>query len=110
MAFKTIWKILNTERQFIDGELENVIKAIEYQVLLTEGPDEQALADQVNFVSIDSPSSSFISYENVTEANCIAWVQEVLGDKKIAEIQFELETAHANRDNSVITGSGLPWE
>ena len=110
MAFKTIWKILNTERQFVEGERVNVIKAIEYQVLLTEGPDEQALADQVNFVFIDSPSSSFISYENVTEENCIAWVQAVLGNEKIAEIQTELETAHANRDNPVMTGSGLPWE
>jgi|TARA_R110002110_G_scaffold57329_1_gene163996 hypothetical protein len=52
--------------------------------------------------------SDFIAYDDITEANAIAWVKSALGDDKVSEQEDSVAGQIAVLQTPV-SGSGSPW-
>ena len=101
MAITYTWKIPNVIRELTDGGI------IEIYWECT-GVDGNYFSSKSGTTShTPKPSdSNFIKYDDVTEANCISWVQSVVGKDTI-----ESKVASGINDKKeVTTGTGKPWD
>jgi hypothetical protein len=108
MAITYTWTIPTVERSLSDGG----ITTIHWRCTGTEtvGSGDGAVTYTASNYGTtghtpDADAANFIAYEDVTEANCIAWAQAQVG-------QSDVETAIAAKieaDKNPTTGSGTPW-
>ena len=79
-----IWKIPETSYNESDG----FIFRCTYYIEAWENSDRSgASSTYFGDVSFTKPSSGYIDYSSVTEANVIQWVKDALGSTKINEIE-----------------------
>ena len=89
MAIEYTWTVSNTEYETTSGS--KGIKVLHWRCTAVDG--EHSVSSYGTTSHTPDPSdSSFIAYENVTEANCIAWVQAQIDNLK-----------------NPPTMSGVPW-
>jgi len=100
MAITYTWTIPTTERNLSDGG----ITTIHWRCTGVDG-DYSAASYGTTSRTYDSSSSDFIEYNDVTEANCIEWVQE---DVSEAEIEAAL-AAKIEADKNPTSAAGTPW-
>jgi hypothetical protein len=69
--------------------------------------------DIVNtFGTTDIPfvaSNTFISFSNLTEAQVIGWVQQILGTQEVLQIQSNCDVQINLLQNPTIISPALPW-
>ena len=105
-----IWKIPETSYNDSDG----FIFKCTYYVEAWENSDRSgASSTYFGDISFTKPSSGYINYSSVTEANVIQWVKDALGSTKINEIETKL-TNEINQfiyttTNVATTKTGVPW-
>jgi hypothetical protein len=100
MAITYTWTIPTVENTIATGG----IYAIHWRC---DGVDGDHSASSYGTVGCtpDSSASDFIAYDNVTEANCIAWVQAVEGkDDTEAGLAAQIAVLKAPT-----TAAGVPW-
>lgn len=108
MAVTYTWTVSDTERNLSDGGITNLHWQCSGQETVGSGDDAvDYFASRYGSASLeyDADADDFISYENVTEANAIAWAQAAAG-------QSEVEQAIAdeiNAQKTPTTGNGTPW-
>jgi hypothetical protein len=56
----------------------------------------------------DHDDPDFVPYEDLTEAQVLAWVQEAVGEEQLAALELNLDNQLAALANPV-TASGTPW-
>ncbi len=100
MAIEYTWKIVDVQRNLSDGGITNIHWTC-------TGVDGEYIVRQsgTSAHTPDPSAEGFVSYENVTEENCIAWAQADAGQSNIeARIAAMIET-----EKTPTTGVGLPW-
>ena len=100
MAITYTWTIPTVENTIATGG----IYAIHWRC---DGVDGDHSASSYGTVGCtpDPSASDFIAYDNVTEANCIAWVQAVEGkDDTEAGLAAQIAVLKAPT-----TAAGVPW-
>ena len=103
------WTITNTDRTIKGSKGDNQIFILHWQCT------DKETVDGVNHIGrlhssirIPEPSGDFISYDDVTEANCIAWCKAIMGDDKVKEIEDAVASQIAT-SKAPVTASGKPW-
>ena len=100
MAITYTWTIRTVDRTIATGG----INTIHWRCNAVEGDHSVGSYGTVG-CSPDPDATDFIAYADVTEANCIAWVQADVGkddtESGLAAQIAELKTP--------VTGSGTPW-
>tara|TARA_R110001599_G_scaffold62332_4_gene173512 strand:+ start:1112 stop:1414 length:303 start_codon:yes stop_codon:yes gene_type:complete len=100
MAITYTWTIPSVERTIASGGIDT----IHWRCNAVDGDYSVGSYGTVG-CSPDPDASDFIAYADVTEANCIAWVQADVSkddtESGLAAQIAELKTP--------ITGSGTPW-
>ena len=100
MAITYTWTIPNTERTLSDGG----ITVIHWRCTAADG-DHTAASYGTTSHTPDASDSSFISYDSVTEANCIEWAQASVGK---LEVEAAL-AAQIEADKKPASAAGVPW-
>jgi hypothetical protein len=97
------WNVINLLRTVPD----NVVQTVECSVSLSNGTDSVTTVMSVN-VPYKAPSDpSFVPFDQLTESQTIQWVQNKLGDVRVAQIEKGLEQSLTEKAKQV--EKGLPW-
>ena len=56
----------------------------------------------------DPSDPTFVAYEDITEAQAIAWVEDAMGEEQLAALEANLDGQLAQLANPT-TASGTPW-
>jgi hypothetical protein len=56
----------------------------------------------------DHDDPDFVPYEDLTQAQVLAWVQEAMGEEQLAALELNLDNQLAALANPV-TATGKPW-
>ena len=108
MAVNYTWSIPTVERNLSDGGITTIHWRCTGSETVGSG-DDAVTYTASNYGTTghtpDADAADFIAYDDVTEANCISWVQAAL-DKDV------IETGIADNigvQKTPTTGSGQPW-
>ena len=100
MAITYTWSIPTTERDLSDGG----ITVIHWRCIAVDG-DYSASSYGTTSHTPDADAEGFISYDSVTEANCISWAQAQVGQSDVeAALAAKIEA-----DKTPTTAAGTPW-
>ena len=100
MAITYTWTIPTVERTLSDGG----ITVIHWRCTGVDG-DHTASSYGTTSHEPNASDSSFISYDSVTEANCIAWAQASVGQSDVeAALAAQIEA-----DKTPTSAAGVPW-
>jgi hypothetical protein len=104
----TTWTIINTKYQIADGLVTEV-------VYICQASLENELSRKVGRISLtgDPTAPGFVAFENLTEQMIIEWVQSVLGQIQVTEIETALQdkvTAQKAAKDAQTVKNGLPWQ
>jgi hypothetical protein len=77
------WVISNLVAKIQEGELENIIETVHYRYQATDG---EHTADVYGSVGLEAPDAeNFKPFEEVTEADVIAWLESKLDVEAMQE-------------------------
>jgi len=100
MAITYTWSIPTVERNLSDGG----ITVIHWRCTGVDG-DHTASSYGTTSHEPDADAEGFISYDSVTEANCISWAQAQVNKSDVeAAIAAQIEA-----DKTPTTAAGTPW-
>jgi hypothetical protein len=98
------WTVTDMERTAVGG----VVRLINYLVVMTDGQYSASSYGTVG-VPYKSPSDpGFIPFDDLTEAETVAWVKENLKDPSADEIEANLAKNIELQKHPVYV-DGLPW-
>lgn len=100
MATTITWHIANLERETADG----FVYTAHYTIDANDGTYNAGAYGSIGF---ERPEN-LIPYSSLKEADVIGWVQDALGDEKVAEIEAALEN-QLSEQRSPSKASGVPW-
>ena len=103
------WTIAETDFVLSEDGLTNVINVIHWRVNAeqTEG-DNTFYATSYGTQSVTFDPDNFTDYADVTEANCIAWVQAGMGEEAVTALEDGLQ-ANIDLQINPVNGHGVPW-
>ena len=100
MAITYTWTIPTTERNLSDGG----VTIAHWRCSAVDGDHSASSYGSCGFTP-DASAGGFISYDSLTEANVIGWVQgSVSKDDTEAALAAQIEA-----DKTPTTGTGVPW-
>jgi hypothetical protein len=100
MAITYTWTIPTVERTLSDGG----ITVIHWRCTAVDG-DYTASSYGTTSHEPDADAEGFISYDSVTEANCIEWAQAQVGQSGVeAALAAKIEA-----DKTPTSAAGVPW-
>lgn len=100
MATTITWHIANLERETADG----FVYTAHYTIDANDGTYNAGAYGSIGF----QRPENLIPYSSLKETDVIGWVQDALGDEKVAEIEAALENQLAEQ-RSPSKASGVPW-
>jgi hypothetical protein len=100
MATTITWHIANLERETADG----FVYTAHYTIDATDGTYNTGAYGSIGF---ERPEA-LIPYGSLKEDEVIGWVQDQLGDEKVAEIEAALESQLVEQ-RSPSKAAGVPW-
>tara|TARA_R110001632_G_scaffold41960_2_gene105856 strand:+ start:255 stop:587 length:333 start_codon:yes stop_codon:yes gene_type:complete len=103
------YSISQTDFVLSEDGLTNVINVIHWRLNAeqTEG-DDTFYASSYGTQSVTFDPDNFTDYSDVTEANCIAWVQAAMGEEQVTALETGLQ-ANIDLQINPTNGSGTPW-
>jgi len=105
-----VWSIPNVLYDVKGLAGDNQIKKINWRCDDTETVDGNKLYATVQgTMQMAQPSGTFIKYEDVTEANCIAWLKNTLGTTEVARIEALVAKKLAVAKAPPTEKHGTPW-
>tara|TARA_R100001463_G_scaffold8028_1_gene25113 strand:+ start:85 stop:387 length:303 start_codon:yes stop_codon:yes gene_type:complete len=100
MAITYTWTIPTTERNLSDGG----VTVAHWRCSAADGDYSASSYGTCGFTP-DASAGGFISYDSLTEANVLGWVQgSVSKDDTEAALAAQIEA-----DKTPTTGAGVPW-
>lgn len=105
------WKIVGMERNASDGDNSDVIVAVSWRCEALEVYEgANYIGAEFGIVTLDSPSSSFISFSDITEDTAIGWCKADLGSENVSSIEARVSAAAVKCSGQTKTTiTGLPW-
>lgn len=105
MQINHTWTVQTLYTRNMEGQPADVVTAIEY--LLTTSAEGLTSVTTSGTELLDSPSDSFKAYADLSEAETLAWLDAVMGNRKA-----ELERRAAHRLLEQVAQSSVkfvPW-
>ena len=99
------WKIVDTEYNLTSDHGKNLITTLHWECTDVDGDHGGRVFGSIG---IPEPSGTFIEYEKVTEANCIAWCKSVIGDEQVKAYEDSV-AAQIALSKAPTQGSGKPF-
>jgi hypothetical protein len=96
----TTWKIAQLERETADG----FVFTAHYTV---DSKDDTYSASAYGSIGFERPDN-LIPFADLTEAEVVSWVQEALGEEKVAEVEAALQ-AQLDEQRNPTKAAGVPW-
>ena len=96
----TNWSIANLERETADG----FVFTAHYTV---NAKDDTYSAGAYGSIGFERPEN-LIPFADLTEAEVVSWVQEALGEEKVAEVEAALQ-AQLDQQRNPTKAAGVPW-
>lgn len=94
------WHIAQLERETADG----FVFTAHYTI---DAKDDTYSSGAYGSIGFERPDN-LIPFSELTEAQCIQWVQETLGADKVAEIEVALQN-QLDQQRHPTTAAGVPW-
>ena len=101
-----VWKVDNLIRKTTVGSLSDVVTSVEWRAVLTDSGHSAGESGSVELS--DANAGNFIAYADITEANAIAWVKDILGSDGVTDTENIL-TARIEELKVPVEKSGVPW-
>ena len=104
------WHIVQTEYVLSEDNLTNVINLVHWRVEASETVGEETYtASSYGTQSLAAPDpDNYTDYDQVTEAECIAWCKTEMGAEQVTAVEDGL-TANINLQKNPVDGHGVPW-
>ena len=103
------WQAVSLDRQLKDGDKENVVTTVHWQVTDSEVDGENTYSGRCyGTVGLAAPGDSFTPYADITEEQAVGWAKAALGDDQVAETEKSVENQIDQQKNPT-TGKGVPW-
>lgn len=96
----TTWTIAQLERETADG----FVFTAHYRI---DAKDDAYAAGAYGSIGFERPDN-LVPYADLTEAMVIGWVQDALGEEKVAGIEAALESQLAEQ-RTPTKAAGIPW-
>lgn len=110
MTIHYIWKIPETQYNESDGFIFRCIYYVEAWENANRTGESSTHFGNITFTK---PSSGYVNYGDVTEANVVQWAKDALGSTKVTEIENTLKKSIENniykKNNISATKVGVPW-
>jgi hypothetical protein len=106
MADTYTWGIANLERKLADGLVYTAHWTLSAE-RITE--TETYTAGSYGSIGFSDPDpENFIPYDELELETVITWVQDALGEEKVAEMEAAL-SSQLDSQQTPTDGSGVPW-
>jgi hypothetical protein len=105
------WKIAACDRTVSLGGEADVITTVHWDVTDSEAGAGVVVHSgrQYGSVGINTDDlSSFTAYDDVTEADAIAWAKAALGSDEVTRLEEDV-AAQVTLSKMPVTGTGVPW-
>ena len=74
----------------------------------TDGDYTASAYGSIGLPAKDPSDPTFVAYEDITEVQAIAWVEDAMGEEQVAALEANLDGQIEAQKNPV-TASGTPW-
>jgi len=101
------WKVKSLEVIPSAGQLTDVVHRVKWTL---QGVDQQYLGELDNQITIVlDENSAFVPFENLTEEEVIAWIQNTLGQVGVEAYQRAIEQQIDKQKNPPSINRVPPW-
>lgn len=100
------WTVVSMQTAPQEAGLPDVVKAVAWLCTATDGVNEARCGGKTT-VGVDF--SSFVPYDQLTEADVIGWVQALLGPQEVTRIEADLQAQLTYMANPPVVALPLPW-
>jgi hypothetical protein len=97
-------KIASLERELPSG----CVSTAHWTASKTDGQHTASSYGSIGLPHKDHDDPDFVPYDQLTEAQVIAWVQDAMGAEQVAALEANLDGQLSAMANPV-TASGTPW-
>jgi len=97
-------EIVTLERNVADG----LVTVVHWTATETDGDFTASAYGSIGVPAKDTKDPTFIPYKNITKAKAIEWVEEAMGEEKVAALEANLKDQIKVQKNPV-SATGLPW-
>jgi hypothetical protein len=94
---------------YVQKQEDGFADVVHIAAWLVEDTDGTNTAREGGETELPSPENPFVPYANLTEAEVIGWVQNVLGTQKVAAIEANLNFQILYMQQPPIEAPPLPW-
>ena len=74
----------------------------------TDGDHTASAYGSIGLPAKDPSDPTFVAYEDITEVQAIAWVEDAMGEEQLTALEANLDGQLAKLANPT-TASGTPW-
>jgi hypothetical protein len=108
MADTYTWSVATLDRTIATGFVDTVHWIV--SASRPNGDEDAYTASSYGSVGLEGSAgeSGFIPYEELTEADCIGWVKDSLGDKEVEAAEAGL-TSQLDAKQTPTEAAGVPW-
>lgn len=110
MADTYTWSINTLDRELSNGVVYTVHWSLSASRVNPDPSGEAYIAGSYGTQGFEADPSDpgFIPYVNLSEADCISWVQDALGAEAVAAMESGL-SARLNEQETPTHAAGVPW-
>jgi len=101
MSTTFTWNIAQMEREVSDG----YVYTVHYTV---DAKDGTYAAGAYGSIGLERPEDEMIPFSDLTAEVVVGWVQDQLGEEKVAEVEAALQ-AQLDEQRQPTKAAGLPW-
>ncbi len=99
-----LWTIPSLDRSLPDG----LVLTAHWRVSDTQGTASGSVYGTVSFPAKDPQDPDFIPYDQLTEAQVIGWVKDVMGAEQVSAHEAAVQ-AQIEAQKNPSSASGVPW-
>ena len=110
MADTYTWSVNTLDRELSDGVVYTVHWSLSASRANPDPSGEAYIAGSYGSQGFEADPSDpdFIQYDDLTEAICIGWVQDALGEETVEGMEASLSAALDEKENPT-EAQGVPW-
>jgi hypothetical protein len=98
------WTISQLDRSMPDG----VVLTAHWRVGDTQGSVSGSVYGTISFPAKDPNDSTFIPYDDLTQAQVVQWVKDEMGSNQVSAYEAAVQ-GQINAQVNPTTASGTPW-
>ena len=103
------WIIVQMEAHPTYFDHDNVVFNVHWTLRAEDGAFQASVygSQSLNVETIDE--DTFTSYEDLTQAQVVEWLEESMGDERVDELKESLEREIENQRTPTVVTPPLPW-